>query len=67
MIEDSAGSRYRRVIGSGCRTGQELERCWKEIREEATQVSQYLEEPEIPEAGVGLGREDGSTKGLIVR
>ena len=38
----SAGTRWRDLIGSGCRTGTELQHAWSTLQEEALQSSQYL-------------------------
>jgi hypothetical protein len=66
----SADTRWRDLIGSGCRTGTELQQAWRALLEEALQSSQYLgryiEGP--PQTGVeaaGDGREDGSTRRMI--
>ena len=60
------------MIGSGCRTGVELARAWEEVQIEARGMAEYLgEELELNFAmdveGIGEGREDGSTRKLLVQ
>ena len=58
--------RWRLLVESGCRTGEELERCWAGLQTEARECAAFLGERvelhlAIPVEGVGEGREDGTT------
>ena len=65
-MQDS-GSRWRDMLASGCRTGEEYTWAWEKLRTEATEACLYLEkemqgplEPEVE--GAGQGSSDGSTR-----
>ena len=63
-------TRWRGLLESGCRTGEELRSLWTALVEEALQMSTYLEtEVQGPLAvqveGAGQGSSDGSTRRRI--
>ena len=69
--EEDEKRRWRRVLESGSREGEELRREWGRIRLEAIQCSRYLTE-EVPEVfraideGVGDGSVSGATRTRVV-
>ena len=65
----SSGNRWRTLLASGCRTGEEFNDSWNTLREEAHQSCQYLGKdmggPLLASAeGAGEGRTDGTTRRL---
>ena len=42
-FEENSASRWRDMMASGCRTGEEYTWAWEIIRQEATEASQYLD------------------------
>ena len=62
--------RWRDLIASGSRTGNELEYAWNTLREEAIQSSQFLDKDMsgplgVEAEGAGEGRVDGSSRRMI--
>ena len=60
------------MLGSGYRTGDELERCWTDLQTEARECDAYLGERvkqhrAIPVERVGEGREFGTTRQLVMQ
>ena len=67
-----ASLRWRPLLESGCRTGDELKAAWLKLREEDNQCCRYLQQeqegPLVEEVeGAGQGATDGSTRQKIVR
>ena len=63
----NSNTRWRSMLESGCRTGEELTWAWDTLRREATESSRYLdrdmEGPLVVEVeGAGNGSRDGSTR-----
>ena len=68
---DDSSKRWQILLASGCRTGEELSNAWITMQNEASVMSEFLgtnlEPPlSVPVEGCGEGREDGSTRKLIV-
>jgi hypothetical protein len=62
------GHRWRELLASGCRTGTEMERVCKLLREEAIQSGQFIERElsgPLRVEGAGEGIVDGSTRWMI--
>ena len=68
LVEVGDGmNRWRGLLESGCRTGQELKALWTTLQEEAGQMTTYLgagfDGPlAIPVEGAGEGSSDGSSR-----
>ena len=65
-------NRWRGLLESGCRTGEELRNLWATLKEEATQITDFLgtelDGPlSIPVEGAGEGNNDGSSRRTITR
>ena len=76
MIGDFSGSkdtRWEKLINSECRTGSEFAESWNIIKEEVSECHRYLEKSmdlspmNISAQGAGDGREDGTTRKIIVQ
>ena len=76
IIGDFSGSsdtRWERLINSGCRTGSEFAECWNIIKEEVSQCYRYLQRGmelsplNKPAHAAGDGRDDGTTRKIIVQ
>ena len=68
--EERVENRWKPLITSGCRTGQELARAWEHLQKEATESCQYLEEElsgylRCTKEGIGEGAVDGSTRSKV--
>ena len=68
--EDALGDRWRVMVTSGCREGEELKRLWSVLQEEERQAATWLEQ-EMQEnisqrvGEVGGSSCDGSTRGKV--
>ena len=65
-----SGHRWRDLMASGSRTGNELEMAWNIMREEAIQSSQFLDKDmsgplAVATEAAGEGRVDGSSRRMI--
>ena len=68
--EDAVGNRWRVMLGSGSREGNELRRAWKSLQDEERQASRWLDEEMQENLSVGLediggSSCDGSTRGKL--
>ena len=60
-------TRWRIMLGSGCRVGHEYEQAWNTMRQEAEQGAAYLEEElegqlKARAVGAGIGSSTGATR-----
>ena len=70
--DGDVSTRWRPLLESGCRTGNELARAWGHLQTEARECCQYLGEEltgsmSHPAEGIGKGVEDGSTRALMTK
>ena len=71
--DSSVDTRWDALLSSGCRTGRELAFVMGKAKTEATALSNFLEDDEVPSLhsselmGLGEGRKDGSSRALLVK
>ena len=70
--DGDVSTRWRPLLESGCRTGNELARAWGLLQTEARECCQYLGEEltgsmSHSAEGIGEGAEDGSTRALLTK